>query len=101
MAAGDLICLNDRVTPLCEGLGHRECASDEPEPGTRGVAASVAVFGASKRARSAGQVVLDNIVNGGFAGAIWPVNPRYSEVTGRPCYGSAVDLPCIPTWASS
>ena len=46
---------------------------------------SVAVFGASRRAGSVGQVVLDNIVSGGFAGAIWPVNPRYSEVAGRPC----------------
>ena len=57
---------------------------------------SVAVFGASRRAGSVGQVVLDNIVSGGFAGAIWPVNPRYSEVSGRPCYGSAAELPGVP-----
>ena len=57
---------------------------------------SVAVFGASRRAGSLGQVVLDNIVSGGFAGAIWPVNPRYSEVAGRPCFGSAAELPGVP-----
>ena len=37
---------------------------------------SVAVFGASAREGSVGRVVIDNIVNGGFEGEIWPVNPE-------------------------
>ena len=57
---------------------------------------SVAVFGASLRDGSVGRVVLDNIVNGGFEGEIWPVNPKYSEVAGRCCYANAADLPGIP-----
>lgn len=57
---------------------------------------SVAVFGASVRDGSVGRVVFDNIVNGGFEGEIWPVNPKYSQVAGRRCYAKAADLPGIP-----
>ncbi|PDQ23054.1 GNAT family N-acetyltransferase [Mesorhizobium sanjuanii] len=57
---------------------------------------SVAVFGASVRDGSVGRIVFDNIVNGGFEGEIWPVNPRYPEVAGRRCYAKAADLPGIP-----
>lgn len=57
---------------------------------------SVAVFGASVRDGSVGRVVFDNIVSGGFAGEIWPVNPKYSQVAGRRCYAKAADLPESP-----
>ena len=57
---------------------------------------SVAVFGASARAGSVGRVVMDNIVNGGFEGSIWPVNPRHPEIDGRRCYRNTADLPGIP-----
>ena len=57
---------------------------------------SVAVFGASMREGSVGRVVIDNIVDGGFAGEIWPVNPKYAEVAGRRCYARAADLPGVP-----
>jgi acetyltransferase len=61
--------------------------------------ASVAVIGASARAGSVGQVVLSNIVNGGFAGAIYPVNPKYGELLGLACYRSTRDLPTAPELA--
>ncbi|RNJ41851.1 GNAT family N-acetyltransferase [Mesorhizobium erdmanii] len=57
---------------------------------------SVAIFGASGRDGSVGRVVFDNIVNGGFEGEIWPVNPKYSQVAGRRCYAGVADLPDIP-----
>ncbi|RVD31691.1 bifunctional acetate--CoA ligase family protein/GNAT family N-acetyltransferase [Mesorhizobium sp. M4B.F.Ca.ET.017.02.2.1] len=57
---------------------------------------SVAVFGASVRDGSVGRVVFDNIVNGGFEGEIWPVNPKYSQVAGRRCYATAAELPGVP-----
>lgn len=57
---------------------------------------SVAVFGASVREGSVGRVVIDNIVNGGFEGDIWPVNPKYSEVAGHRCYKDAGNLPGAP-----
>ncbi|WP_157648716.1 CoA-binding protein, partial [Thiobacillus denitrificans] len=36
---------------------------------------SVAVIGASDRPQSIGATVMRNLLEGGFAGPIWPVNP--------------------------
>jgi len=60
---------------------------------------SVAVVGASVRKGSVGRVVFQNIVQGGFEGEIWPVNPKYKEVEGRRCYGRAAELPAAPDLA--
>ncbi|MCX8997454.1 bifunctional acetate--CoA ligase family protein/GNAT family N-acetyltransferase [Rhizobiaceae bacterium BDR2-2] len=60
---------------------------------------SVAVIGVSGRQGSVGRIVLDNIVNGGFEGDIWPVNPKYAELDGRRCYASINDIPGIPDLA--
>ena len=38
--------------------------------------ASVAVFGASDRPGSVGATVWRNLRGGGFAGPLWPVNPK-------------------------
>ena len=57
---------------------------------------SVAVFGASEREGSVGRVVIRNIVQGGFEGDIWPVNPKYREVAGLRCYRDARKLPGAP-----
>ncbi len=32
----------------------------------------------------------------GYAGTLWPVNPRRSEMAGLPCFASLDDLPCGP-----
>lgn len=60
---------------------------------------SVAVLGASVREGSVGRVVMDNIVQAGFEGEIWPVNPKYRKVAGRRCYARAADLPGVPDLA--
>lgn len=57
---------------------------------------SLAVFGASPREGSVGYVVMRNILQGGFEGEVWPVNPKYAEVAGRPCYSGAAQLPGAP-----
>lgn len=60
---------------------------------------SVAVIGASDRPGSVGRVVLANIVAGGFAGAIYPVNPKYRAVQGLKCHARVADLPMAPDLA--
>lgn len=60
---------------------------------------SVAVVGASAREGSVGHVVLRNIIDGGFEGAIWPVNPKYEELAGLRCYRDAAELPGAPDLA--
>lgn len=57
---------------------------------------SVAVVGASVREGSMGLVVVRNILSGGFAGPVYPVNPKYEAVEGLRCYARAADLPEAP-----
>lgn len=56
---------------------------------------SIAVIGASSREQSMGLRLLSNIKNNGFQGDIYPVNPKYQEIDGLPCYDSvaAIDYP--------
>ena len=55
--------------------------------------ASVAVIGASRRPGSVGRVILQNIITGGFAGPVYPVNPHAAELDGIACVASAAALP--------
>lgn len=57
---------------------------------------SVAVIGASTREGSVGRVVYRNMLDGGFAGPVWPVNPKYREIEGAPCFRRVADLPEAP-----
>ena len=54
---------------------------------------SVAVIGASRHRGSVGREILHNIVTGGFAGPVYPVNPRAHSMEGLACLPSAADLP--------
>ena len=47
---------------------------------------AVAVFGASDRAGSVGGMVYKNLIEGGFKGPCYAINPKYDQVAGRPCY---------------
>jgi acyl-CoA synthetase (NDP forming)/GNAT superfamily N-acetyltransferase len=55
--------------------------------------ASVAVIGVSRRPGSVGRIILRNIVNGGFPGPVYAVNPAAAELDGVPCVPSAAALP--------
>ena len=54
---------------------------------------SVAVIGAGRRRGSVGREILHNIVTGGFAGPVYPVNPRARSMEGLRCLASVADLP--------
>jgi acyl-CoA synthetase (NDP forming) len=54
---------------------------------------SVAVIGASATPGKAGYVVMRNILANGYAGKIYPVNPKGSEILGLPAYPSIASLP--------
>lgn len=53
---------------------------------------SVAVVGASARPQSLGHVLLKNIIDGGFRGDIFPVNPRADSILGLRAYPSILDV---------
>src|SRR5262245_47022941 len=56
---------------------------------------SVAVLGASERA-SVGRGMVEALERIGFAGAIYPINPKYQTVAGRNCYATLRELPQPP-----
>ena len=56
---------------------------------------SVAVVGASPKS-FVGRILIENLRFLGFEGPIYPVNPRYEEVLGLPCFPSVDDLPEAP-----
>jgi acetyltransferase len=60
---------------------------------------SVAVIGASTRAGALGQRVLENIMDAGFAGAIFAVNPKQVELDDEWWVASVADLPTAPDLA--
>jgi acyl-CoA synthetase (NDP forming) len=54
---------------------------------------SVAVIGSLKEGYFGGYVVIKTLLNAGFAGKIYPVNPSYQEVLGLKVYPSVKEIP--------
>lgn len=55
-------------------------------------AGSVAVVGASARPGSVGAEVMHQLLQGGFDGPVYPINPRYREVAGHRCLPTLADI---------
>ncbi|WP_326848256.1 CoA-binding protein [Solemya velum gill symbiont] len=55
---------------------------------------SIAIIGASESEGSVGGQVLRNLLDSGFGGALYPVNPKHDEIMGLSAYKSVsgVDL---------
>jgi acetyltransferase len=60
---------------------------------------SVALIGASTRPGSVGLITAQNLLQGGFAGPIWFVNPKHGTVAGHSCHASVAALPAAPDLA--
>jgi acetyltransferase len=56
----------------------------------------VALIGASDRPHSVGATVMRNLLAGGFAGPIWPVNTRHATVGGWRAWPNVRSLPAPP-----
>ncbi len=54
---------------------------------------SLAVIGASDRRGTIGAAVMQNLIEGGFAGTVYPVNPRHSTVAGLKAFPAITGLP--------
>ncbi|MBU0591116.1 CoA-binding protein [Candidatus Micrarchaeota archaeon] len=53
---------------------------------------SVAIVGASSTANSVGNILMKNLVDGKFPGAIYPINPKYKEILGVKCHNKLTDI---------
>ena len=60
---------------------------------------SVAVIGASTAPGKLGHDILANLKNGGFPGALYPINPKADEILGLKVYKSIGDTPAVPDLA--
>ncbi|WP_194723998.1 bifunctional acetate--CoA ligase family protein/GNAT family N-acetyltransferase [Noviherbaspirillum malthae] len=60
---------------------------------------SLAIIGASNKARSVGTTVLENVIHAGFEGEIYPVNPKYETLCGLKAYPDIASLPGAPDLA--
>lgn len=69
--------------------------------------ASVAVIGASDRVDAVGGIVFRNMLEGGFTGALYPINPGHAEIQGKRAYpsieaiGESVELAVVCTRADT
>ncbi len=68
---------------------------------------SVAIFGASDKPDSIGQIVMHNMRQSGFKGGLYPINPKHQSVQGAPAFANlgqlkqSVDLAVIATPAAT
>jgi len=62
---------------------------------------SIAIIGASHNTNKIGYLVVENILLGGYAGRVYPVNPKGGQILGHPVYksvesiGDSVDVACV------
>lgn len=54
---------------------------------------SIAVIGASESAGKLGHEILKNLVEGGFPGALYPINPKSERILGLNCFRNVKDIP--------
>lgn len=54
---------------------------------------SVAVIGASSSPNKIGHVIVKNILDSGYPGRVYPVNPTEGEILSLPCYPRVTDIP--------
>jgi acetyltransferase len=54
---------------------------------------SVAIIGASRTSGKVGQILTQNIIESGFEGSIYPINPNAEEILGKKCYPSVAEVP--------
>ena len=60
---------------------------------------SIALIGASTRPGSVGFICAKELLQGGFSGPIWFVNPKHASVEGQCCFPSVAALPAPPDLA--
>ena len=54
---------------------------------------AIAIIGASSKEKSVGNDIVENLVKQGYAGQIYPINPKIDSLHGLPVYHSVAELP--------
>ncbi len=53
---------------------------------------SIAIIGATAKKEKVGYAILKNIIDGGYKGKVFPINPKYEEIEGFRVYKSILDI---------
>lgn len=53
---------------------------------------SIAIVGASQDKEKIGNVILRNLINGGYQGKIYPINPKYKEIEGKEAFPDILSI---------
>jgi len=69
---------------------------------------AIAIVGASPNPGKRGRIIIENLMQLGFPGEIYPINPKYARILGHKCYPSIAELParvdvaaiCLPCVAA-
>lgn len=54
---------------------------------------SIAVVGVSEDAHKLASIFFNNLIDAGYEGKLYPVNPKYQELYGCKCYAKVSDIP--------
>jgi len=54
---------------------------------------SIAVIGASQNPEKVGHAIVKNLLESGYPGKVYPINPREDKILGLPCFKSVKELP--------
>lgn len=54
---------------------------------------SIAIVGASNSPGKFGHLIVKNVIDGGYKGTVYPVNPRVHEILGLKSYANIIDIP--------
>ncbi|KOV90222.1 acyl-CoA synthetase [Nocardia sp. NRRL S-836] len=82
-----------------DAVGRRESRADVASLAHVLRPGSIAVVGAGRSSGSVGHAVLRNLVEGGFTGDLYAVNPHARSVAGVDCHASVSELPQAPELA--
>ncbi len=53
---------------------------------------SIAVIGAARDKGKVGRTIFDNIIDSGYIGKVFPVNPKANDIDGQRCFSSILDI---------
>ena len=96
VAGGRPIAADALVILAPERVQARAARSHAPDLRAVFAPESVAIIGANDDIRKWGGSALRNIIDGGYSGRIYPVNPRGGEFFGVKAYSGLADLPEAP-----
>jgi acetyl coenzyme A synthetase (ADP forming)-like protein len=76
-------------------IAHTVYTSDEIITGMKRIfsPAGIAIIGASSDPSKLGYSTVKNIIDGGYKGKIYPINPKADEILGLKCYRSVQEIP--------